>query len=194
MRQRPSNLKEKLKKTPTDSGKFHGHYGKDFGKDFSAQTRDEWRQVKLTNWGRSLSVKEWRTFKVQWEVAAMRVEDKREKEEYELLYDQLSSYWQEKMVKKERTQKEHKYCLRIGRVKGLKRRDLMDLLDEEELKYQRVVEQGNWFNIQCNNDEEVSRALEMDGLQISNQPLRVTRTNKSKVKDIFHFGRRTPEN
>ncbi len=30
----------------------------------------------------------------------MRVDDKSEKEEYELLYDQLSSYWQEKVVKK----------------------------------------------------------------------------------------------
>ena len=39
----------------------------------------------------------------------MRVEDKSEKEEYELLYYQLSSYWQEKVVKEERTQKEHKY-------------------------------------------------------------------------------------
>ncbi len=65
----------------------------------------------------------------------------------------------------------------MGTVKGLKRRDLIDLLDEEELKYQRVVEQGNGLNIQCDNDDEVSRALEMDGLQISNQPLRVTRTN-----------------
>ncbi len=35
----------------------------------------------------------------------MRLEDKREKEEYELLYDQLSSYWQEKVVKEERTKK-----------------------------------------------------------------------------------------
>ncbi len=60
---------------------------KDFGKDFSSQARDKWRQVKLTNWGRSLSVKEWRTFKVQWEVAAMRVDDKGEKEEYEMLYE-----------------------------------------------------------------------------------------------------------
>ncbi len=76
----------------------------------------------------------------------------------------------------------------MGTVKGLKRRDLMDLLEEEELKYQQVVEQGNGFNIQCDNDEEVSRALEMDELQISNQPLRVTRTNKSmKVKDIFQL-------
>ena len=118
----------------------------------------------------------------------MRVEDKSEKEEYELLYDQLSSYWQEKVVKEERTQKDHKYWVRMGTVKGLKRRDLIDLLEEEELKYQRVVEQGNGFNIQCDNDEEVSRALEMDGLQVSNQPLRVTRTNKSmKVKDIFQL-------
>jgi hypothetical protein len=35
--------------------------------------------------------------------------DKSEKEEYEMPYDQLSSYWQEKLVKDERTQKEHKY-------------------------------------------------------------------------------------
>ncbi len=64
----------------------------------------------------------------------------------------------------------------------------MDLLEEEELKYQRVVEQGNGFNIQCDNDEEVSRALEMDGLQVSNQPWQVTRTNKSmKVKVIFQL-------
>jgi hypothetical protein len=49
---------------------------KDFGKDFSAQARDEWREVKLTNCWRSLTVKEWRTLRVQWEVAAMRVDDK----------------------------------------------------------------------------------------------------------------------
>ncbi len=64
----------------------------------------------------------------------MRVKDKSEKEEYEMLYVQLSSYWQEKVVKEERTQKEHKYWVRMGTVKGLKRRELMDLLDEEELK------------------------------------------------------------
>jgi hypothetical protein len=63
------------------------------------------------------------------------------------------------VVKEERTQKEHKYWVRMGNVKGLKRRDLIDLLEEEELKYQLVVEQGNGFNIQCDNNEEVSRAI-----------------------------------
>ncbi len=81
-------------------------------------------QIELL--GGSLSFKEWRTFKVQWEVAEMRLEDKSKKEKYEFFYDQLSSYWQIKVVKEERTQKEHKYWVIMGTVKGLKRGDLMD--------------------------------------------------------------------
>jgi hypothetical protein len=61
----------------------------DFGKDFSAQSRDEWRAVKLTNWGKFLTVKEWRTFHRQFETAADRVLDKGEHEAYDLLFDQL---------------------------------------------------------------------------------------------------------
>ncbi len=76
----------------------------DFGKDFSAQSRDEWRAVKLTNWGKCLKAKELRTFQQQFETAADRVLDKGEREAYDLLFDQLSGYWQEKVVKEERTQ------------------------------------------------------------------------------------------
>ena len=36
---------------------------------------------------------------MQWEAAARRVEDKGEREEYEMLYSQLSNYWQQKVVK-----------------------------------------------------------------------------------------------
>ncbi len=91
-------------------------------------------------------------------------------------------------MKEERTQKEHKYWVRMGTEEGLKRRDLMDLLEKEGLKYQRVVEQGNRFNIQCDSNEEVSRALEMDRLHISNQPLRVNRTNKWMKPKKFSSG------
>ncbi len=64
-------------------------------------------------------------------MAAMRVENKGDKEEYEMLYAQLSTYRQEKVVKEERTQKEHKYWVRMGTTKGLIRRDVMVLLQEE---------------------------------------------------------------
>ncbi len=76
-------LKREIEENPhLTVANFMAFMEKDFGKDFSSQARDELRQVKLTNWGRSLLVKEWRTFKVQWEVEAMRVDDKSEKEEY----------------------------------------------------------------------------------------------------------------
>ena len=81
----------------------------DFGKDFSAQLREEWRSVKLTYWGKGLAAKEWRTFQQQFETAADRVLDKREREVYDLLFDQLSGYRQEKVVKEERTQQGNKF-------------------------------------------------------------------------------------
>jgi hypothetical protein len=81
----------------------------DFGKDFSAQSRDEWRAVKLTNCGKSLTAKEWRTFQQRFETAADRFLDKGEREAYYLLFDQLSGYWQEKVVKEERTQRLWKF-------------------------------------------------------------------------------------
>ena len=48
----------------------------DFGKDFSAQAREEWRRVTLQNNGRNLTSKEWRTFQLQLKIAAERVENK----------------------------------------------------------------------------------------------------------------------
>jgi len=58
---------------------------RDFGKDFSTQAREEWRAVKLTNAGRHMTSKDWRQFQLQFEIAAERVDDKGEKEEYDLL-------------------------------------------------------------------------------------------------------------
>ena len=45
---------------------------------------------------------------------------------------------------------------------------------------------GTGFNVQCNNEEEVTSALEMEGLEVGGQSLRVTRTNKTLgVSAIF---------
>jgi hypothetical protein len=49
-----------------------------FGKYFSAQSHDEWRAVKLTNWGKSPTAKKWRTFQQQFETVVDRVIDKEE--------------------------------------------------------------------------------------------------------------------
>ncbi len=110
----------------------------DFGKDFSAQSRDEWRAVKLTNWGKRLTAKEWRTFQQQFETAADRFLDKDEREAYDLLFDQLSGYLQEKVVKEERTQRGNKFWVRFGTVRGLKRRELIEIWESADVKYESI--------------------------------------------------------
>ncbi len=67
------------------------------------------RAVKLTNWEKSLTAKEWLTFHHKFVTAANRVLDKGEREKFDLLLDQLSGYWQERMAKEERTQRGNKF-------------------------------------------------------------------------------------
>ena len=146
----------------------------DFGKDFSAQSRDEWRAVKLTKWGKSLTAKEWRTFQQQFETAADRVLDKGKREAYDLLFDQLSGYWQEKVVKEERTQKGNKFWVRFGTVRGLKRRELMEILESADVKYESIKEQSNGFLVKCEDEREAQQAIDLDGALVGTQTLRVT--------------------
>ena len=87
---------------------------RDFGKEFSTQAREEWRSVVLHNNGRNLTAKEWRTFQLQFEIAAERVEDKGEREEYEMIYNQLSAHWQEKVVKEEKHRSENQNWVRVA--------------------------------------------------------------------------------
>jgi hypothetical protein len=48
----------------------------DFARDFSKQAREEWRCVKLVKNGPNLTVKDWRSIQLQFDVAADRLEDK----------------------------------------------------------------------------------------------------------------------
>ena len=95
-------------------GEFMATLERDFGKDYSLQAREEWAAVQLHVSGSSLTSKEWRTFQQQFEVAASRVEDKGEREEYELLFKQLSNHWQEKVIKEETTRADGKDWLRLN--------------------------------------------------------------------------------
>ena len=125
---------------------------RDFGKDFSAQAREEWRSVVLQNNGRNLTAKEWRTFQLQFEIAAERVEDKGEREEYEMLYNQLSAYWQEKVVKEERYKTENQNWVRISSLGNLRRGDFMQLLNNSGAEYTDIKEKGNGYLVKLKNE------------------------------------------
>ena len=83
------HVSTQLQKEPEDNkrlsaGVFMAVMEGDVGKYFSTQAREEWRSVVLHNNGRNLKAKECRTFQLQFEIAAERVKDKGEREEYEM--------------------------------------------------------------------------------------------------------------
>ncbi len=78
----------------------------DFGWYFSAQAREDWLRVRLANDGQNLKFIEWLKFRLQFEVAASRVNDKDERKGYDLLFDQLSPVLPEKIIKAEKTRPE----------------------------------------------------------------------------------------
>ncbi len=117
----------------------------------------------MTNWGKSLTAKEWLTVQQQFETAADRVLDKGEREAYNLLFDQLSGYWQEKVVKEERTQKGNKFWVCFGTVRGLKRRELMEILESAEVKYESIKEQSNGFLVKWEDEREAQQVIDLDG-------------------------------
>ena len=67
----------------------------------------------------------------------------------------------------------------MSTTKGLRRREFVDLLQNEGLRYITFKEQGLGFTVQCEDEEEVTTALEMDGMQVGRQILRVTKSNKT---------------
>jgi hypothetical protein len=118
----------------------------DFSKDFSAQSRDEWRAVKLTKWEKSLTAKELRTFQQQFETVADLVCWTRANAKHTIYCSiNFRGYWQEKVVKEERTQRGNKFRVGFGTVRGLKRRELMEILECADVKYESIKGQSNGF-------------------------------------------------
>ncbi len=118
----------------------------DFGRDFSAQAREEWRGIiKLANAGQNLTFLEWQKFQLQFEVAADRVDDKNDREEFDMLYDQLSPFWQEKVVKAEKSRLEGQNWVRISTGGHFSKEDLLEFLHCHGIRNTNVQKRDNFF-------------------------------------------------
>jgi hypothetical protein len=152
---------------------------RDFGKDFSIQAREEWRAVRLEQRGRHLTAKEWRDFQLKFEVAAERVEDKGDREEYELLYAELPSRWQEKVLKEEATRSDGQNWVRVTGSGStvLSQEDIQDFLVDQGIRYSSIKEKGVGFLVKLRNSEETQKTLRLDGSTSGRTALKITRTD-----------------
>ncbi len=88
-----------------------------------------------------------------------RVLGKGEREAYDLLFDQLSGYWQEKVMKEERKQRGNKFWVRFGTVRSLKRRELMEIWENADLKYESSMEHSSSFLVKCEDVREAQHVI-----------------------------------
>ena len=75
---------------------------KEFGGDRTKKQRDLWHHVKL-NQDPPLTLKKWQQFRVDFELRRGRVDDWTEREEYDLIFNQLSDFWKMQVAKEEKS-------------------------------------------------------------------------------------------
>ncbi len=115
-------------------------------------------------------------FKLQFEVSASKVDDKDDREGCDLLHDQLSPIWQEKIIKVEKTRTEGQNCVLFSSV-VLSITNLMRILEAENIRYNTTSEKGKNFLVQCIDPTNTLKALQLSGKVFGRDVLRVSRSD-----------------
>ena len=126
-----------------------------------------------------------RDFQEQSKLAGDRVEDKREREEFDLLYQNLPLYWQEKVVRDAQRRPEGRYWIRFGAIPGLTKECAEDLLDASNIRYKTVKEGQSGFNIQCLDERGEDQVLQLQGGTIEGHKKGGTHTHAIRDRRII---------
>jgi hypothetical protein len=66
----------------------------------------------------------------------------------------------------------------------------MEILESAEVKYESIKEQSNGFLVKCEDEREAQQAIDLDGVLVGNQILRVTRSviplTPKAIFDLVH--------
>ncbi len=100
-------------------------------------------------------------------------------------------------MREERKQRGNKFKVRFGTVRGLKRRELLEIFKSAEVKYESIKEQSNGFLVKCEDEREAQQAIDLDGALVGTQTLRVTKSvlpgKPCRHPQPNHFGNQSPE-
>ena len=104
-----------------------------------------------------LTTKKWQEFRVEFELRRGRVDDWTEREEHDLLYNQLNDYWRIQVAKEEKALQKRQFWVRMtnleeGVDEGEFRAELQELVGAKIGAVQRIP-QG--YMIECGPGENV---------------------------------------
>jgi hypothetical protein len=159
---------------------------KTYGQDASGQARQAWRNIQLNIRGGSLDIATWREFQQQFELAGSRVDDKGEKEEFDLLYKQLPVFWQEKVIRDAQRRPEYKHWVKFHNIPEVTKECIEDLMEAQALSVKQVRETPGGFNIHCKNESDEDKLVGLTGDRLGGHTVKVTRTRvQMDAGDIF---------
>ena len=118
-----------------------------------------------------------------------RVEDKTEKEEYDVIFAQLPHFWQMELEKEEGRRSERNFWCRVTKMGDMSRADFESAVREAcgfQLKSIKRADGG--FLVCCRTDGDRDKLLGLNGGKFLDQPLKVTRTNVYLTgEEVFKF-------
>ena len=161
---------------------------KTFGQDASGQARQAWCNVKLNLRGDCLDWNTWREFQQQFEVASERVDDKAEREEFDMLFKQLPIFWQDKVVRDGHKRTAGKHWVKLMSIPGAGKETIEELLEGLKVDIRQIKETHGGFNIQGKTEEDEETLIDMSGGKLGGNTIKIIRTRMQlEAADVFRM-------
>ena len=116
------------------------------------------------------------------------MEDKAEREEFDILFKQLPIFWQDKIVRDSHKRTEGKYWVKFMGIPGVGRDVIEDLLELQGIQVRHLKETHGGFNLQGKTEDDEERLLDLNGGKIEGHPIRIIRTRMQlEAADVFRL-------
>ena len=159
-----------------------------FGRGFSDEARKDWQNVRLNIKGNGLTAQDWRAFEAEFLLLASRVDDKGEREEFELIFGQLPPLWQDKIVRVSRKRLGSKNWVRLQTTSILDQSEFKKFLLSISVPFLQMETVFQGFRIQCSTENGKDRLLKLSDCLLGGHQIRFSHTNvPMSSKDIFQI-------
>ena len=137
-----------------------------------------------------LTLKKWQTFRAEFELRRGRVDDWTEREEYDLIFNQLNDFWKMQVAKEERNLQKRQFWVKmINMEEGMDENEFMDALEKFiGMKVREVQKIPHGYLVECGSIEARSRVMNFHGVELNHRVVKVTYGEKSMTgNQIFDF-------
>ena len=172
-------LKRRMEEDPYITfDQFWGEIQTEFEGDLHYKYRSAWEKVTLEGKPR-LTSHAWRKFCTAFELAKSRVEDRTEREEYNLIFKQLPEDWRLQVVKEEAKRRRNKFWVKFTNVMEYSPQDIENTIkDINGVKVRQLEPTTHGYFVECGNEPNRQKLLLLDGGQFNDKDIRVVKVDK----------------